>query len=112
MGAEQVVVTWTYDGGCPVVHLAGEVDLATASDCFDAVKAGVNGGGGVVVDLTAVTFIDSTGLRGLLELQRVCQVRLVVPVGQARRLMTISGLDKVFEIFSSTDAAQRHADTN
>ena len=109
MGADQVIVTWTYDGRFPVVHLAGEIDLATASECFDAVKAGVNGAGLVVVDLTAVSFIDSTGLRGLLDFQRACQVRLVVPVGQARRLMTISGLDKVFMMFNSTDAAQRHA---
>ena len=62
-----------------------------------------------MVDLTAVSFIDSTGLRDLLDFQRVGQARLVVPVGQARRLLTISGLDKVFVMFNSTDAAQRHA---
>ena len=88
------VVRWTV-GTIPVAHLAGELDLGNAGACFEAVKAQLADAGVAVVDLSAVTFIDSTCVRELFLLAQSGQVRLVAPVGTPRRVLEISGVDQV-----------------
>lgn len=52
--------------------LAGEVDVSTESLLRDALVGLVeNGAKDVVVDLAAVTFLDSSGLRSLIEAIRL-----------------------------------------
>jgi anti-sigma B factor antagonist len=56
-------------GQGPAVHyrLRGELDIAVSREvCQDLRAARVQGRGPVVVDLSEVTFIDSSGLRALL----------------------------------------------
>jgi anti-anti-sigma factor len=98
----------TTKGAVPVAHLVGELDIANASGCFDAVKARLDGAAVVVVDLSAVTYIDSSCLSELVELARTRDVRLVVPPGQPRRVLEISALDQVFPIFETVKAAKDH----
>ncbi len=50
-------------GGCVVVSAVGEVDLATSPGFSDAVKVAVECGSPIIVDLSEVTFVDSTGRR-------------------------------------------------
>ena len=63
--------------------VSGELDLATAPSLSAAVTA--HGDARLLVlDLTAVTFLDSTGVRVLIEADRACTgsgSRLVVLVG-------------------------------
>jgi hypothetical protein len=56
-------------GTTTVVAVAGEVDLATCSRLHASLDAAVDepGRGPVVVDLTAVTFIGSTGMAVLVD---------------------------------------------
>jgi anti-sigma B factor antagonist len=50
------------------VRLEGELDVATAPALDEAlVQAEASGATTIVIDLTRVSFIDSTGLRALLE---------------------------------------------
>ena len=49
--------------GVAVVRLEGEVDLTNADDVRDAVAATT--AGGVVLDVTAVSYLDSSGLRAI-----------------------------------------------
>lgn len=50
------------------VHVAGDVDMATAPRVGDAVGEALRAGAGdVVVDLTSCTFLDSSGLAVLLD---------------------------------------------
>ncbi len=53
--------------GNPVVTLSGEIDLATARGVSAALEPWVRAGGPVIVDVSEVTFMDSTGLHALIK---------------------------------------------
>ena len=53
--------------GNPVVTLSGEIDLATARGVSSALEPWVRAGGPVIVDVSEVTFMDSTGLHALIK---------------------------------------------
>ena len=58
-------------GGETVVAPSGELDLASAPAVRDALAGALaDGAGAVVVDLSRVTFLDSTGLAALLNAAR------------------------------------------
>jgi anti-anti-sigma factor len=59
-------ITVTAQGGCPVVRVAGELDLSTAETLDAAVQRARVPGSALVLDLTGVDFMDSHGLRSLL----------------------------------------------
>jgi anti-anti-sigma factor len=53
--------------GNPVIAFAGELDMATAHAMHTAFEPWIRAGGPVVVDLSEVTFMDSTGIHALLK---------------------------------------------
>jgi anti-sigma B factor antagonist len=98
-------------GDAYVISLAGEVDLYTAPE-FKQQLLEVIGQGGkqVVVDFTNTTFIDSTTLGVLVggvkrlrtndgQLSLVCSDRNIT------KIFEITGLDRVFTIYSTRDEA-------
>lgn len=94
-----------------VVRVAGEIDVASADRLRERLaRAVAEGGTDLVVDLTAVTFMDSTGL-GLLvgTLKRVRtaggRMALVIDSDQLMKIFTITGLHQVFAIHPTLDAA-------
>lgn len=71
--------------------LGGELDLAGV-ESFREALAGCDGAA-VVVDLGALGFVDSVGLRTLLDARREhAHVRFVAPSRQLRRLAEIAGV--------------------
>ena len=86
-------VTAQRDDGVATVVVTGELDLATAPSMSAAVAA--HGDARLLVlDLNAVTFIDSTGVRVLIEADQACAgsgSRLVVLAGDgpARRVLDL-----------------------
>ena len=74
-------------GGLPVAHLSGEIDRSNAAELGDRVATAIGEqGGGLVVDLSELAFLDSTGIRMLFELaaelkRRQQVLRVVVPDG-------------------------------
>jgi len=52
--------------GMAIVHAAGDIDLATADQLWEALLAHLIPGTRVVLDCTGITFCDSTGLRTLI----------------------------------------------
>ncbi|MFL5738392.1 MAG: STAS domain-containing protein [Actinomycetota bacterium] len=50
--------------------LGGELDLATAPRLQDAVHRSVEAGGPILLDLSAVTFIDSSGLHAIVSMAK------------------------------------------
>jgi len=98
--------------GTTVVTVSGEVDVATApalrDRLDDIIGAGV--GGAVVVDLGAVTFIDSTGLGVLIGARKRCadegrDLRVVVGEPRILKVFEITGLTELFSIHPSLDLA-------
>jgi anti-sigma B factor antagonist len=94
-----------------LVTASGEVDVSTADQLGDALLGPlVNGSPRVLLDFTHVTFIDSTGLGVLVKVHREAQSRqaafaLVHPTPQTRRLLAVLGLDQLFTVYDTMDAA-------
>jgi anti-sigma B factor antagonist len=71
--------------GLPVAHLSGEIDRSNAAELGDRVASAVGDhAGGLVVDLSELAFLDSTGIRMLFSLaaqlnKRHLSLRVVVP---------------------------------
>jgi anti-anti-sigma factor len=53
-------------GDVLVLSLTGELDMATAPELEEAIER-AQGGSQIVVDLRELTFIDSTGIRALIQ---------------------------------------------
>jgi anti-sigma B factor antagonist len=90
-------VTVQRDGGVATVVVSGELDLATAPRLSTTV-AEHGDARLLVLDLNGVTFIDSTGVRLLIEADRACAgsgSRLVVLAGDGpvRRVLDLCELD-------------------
>jgi len=82
-------------GDAVVVVPEGEIDLAT----IDVLQAELDGAAGeserVVLDLRGVTFIDSAGVRLVLEAMRALPAFAVVPGGpEVSRVFRLVGLDE------------------
>jgi anti-sigma B factor antagonist len=101
------------DGGVEVVAVSGEIDIASAPRLItglnDAVGAGETP---VVVDLTDVGFMDSTGLALLLNAHRRLSRRgkgfaVVCADGPVRRVFTITDMVDVLQVRG--DLAQARA---
>ena len=99
------------DGDIPVVAVSGEVDVYSAP----ALKEGLaellqSGAHTVVVDLSDVGFLDSTGLGALVEARSATtgaggSLPLVCNHERILKLFTITGLDGVFAIHPTVDEA-------
>jgi anti-anti-sigma factor len=90
-------VTVQRDDELATITVRGELDLATAPQLSAAV-AEHHDAGLLVLDLTAVTFIDSTGVRLLIQTDRRCArsgSRLMVLAGDGpvRRVLELCKLD-------------------
>jgi len=101
-GGLQVVVSDV--DGHHEVRLMGELDLATAGDLRDRfVGLAADGATLVTVDMSDLSFIDSTGLsvliRALKDLrQRGGEMTLRSPGPGARKVLEITGLTEIFAI--------------
>jgi anti-sigma B factor antagonist len=90
--------------GVPVLAVTGEIDVYTAPGLrerlVELVQAGTSR---VIVDLTAVSFVDSTGLGVLVSGLKRCReaggdLPLVVVQPQILKVFEITGLTAVFTI--------------
>jgi anti-sigma B factor antagonist len=88
------------------VRLSGELDLVSADDVRAAIIASTSAT--VVVDLTELEFLDSSGLSALITARRRVEaggsrVLLRGARGAARRVFEVSGLDDVLEDGPTSD---------
>ena len=97
--------------GVPVIAVGGEIDVATAPqlrECLHRVIA--QGSSTVVIDLLAVTFLDSTALGVLVGALKRCrelggELHVVVADPRIMKIFEITGLTNVFTITDSLQAA-------
>ena len=97
--------------GASVVSAEGEVDVSPAPALRQRLYE-LPESAKVVVDLSEVTFLDSTGLGVLVAaLKRVREsdaggdLRLVVTRPQVSKVLEVTGLSTVFSVFPSLDEA-------
>src|SRR5947208_2602830 len=99
------------DDATVVIRVVGEIHSTTAPEFSQRLNAAIaDGHRGVVLDLTGVEFIDSTGLSVLLNgLRRVTRARGAMVMACANptvlRLFEITKLDSTFEILPNCDDA-------
>jgi anti-sigma B factor antagonist len=85
-----------------VVRLVGELDFAAASAVGAAVEELLDAGfGRVVVDLSALSFLDSAGIHTLISAQRSaderrCTLSVVRGPGNVHRVFELTGTDSLF----------------
>ena len=94
-----------------VVRPRGEIDLAVAGEFRDHLLHLIDAGGkSLIVDLGCVSFLDSSGLKVLMAAQRRAKDvggRVVVARagGYVAEIFEMTGLDVVFPLHSSVEAA-------
>lgn len=98
-------------GDVSVVSATGEIDVFTAPD-LDAHLTDLQDAGAsrLVIDLSGVSFLDSTGLGVLVKnLKRARDaggwIRLVITSDRVRKVFEITGLDASMPIFDTTGTA-------
>ena len=100
-------------GGCQVLSVSGDVEALTTPRLTDALHTifEEHRGERVVLDLTAVHFLASSGLRVLLEMTQEGRRQhepLCIVVDEARpviRPIQVAGLGERLELFHSIDEA-------
>jgi anti-sigma B factor antagonist len=97
-------------GAVVVVAVGGEIDVHTAPQVDDALEAAAGPGVALVADLSEVAFIDSTGLSVLVRaLARARDddgsLALVAPTERVTKVLRLTGLDAVLNVFDTLDAA-------
>jgi len=98
------------DAHTTALTVAGELDLATAPRLKWALTDAIGAGAGrVVLDLSPVTFIDSTALGVLVGVRRSLgagsRLAIVCASANVLRIFELTGLDATFNIFSTLDHA-------
>ena len=84
-------------GGEGVVTLVGELDMAQADAFLAWTGTNVDGHGDVVLDCTALTFLDSSGIRAILTLASRNQgtVTIRCPSPAVRKVLEITRVDEL-----------------
>jgi anti-sigma B factor antagonist len=97
--------------GWTVVSVFGEVDVATAPELKERLTGLVNEGRvKLVLDLSVVDFLDSTGLGMIVSALKRARTHggdlsIVCTESRITRLFEITGLDKALTVLPSVDAA-------
>jgi anti-anti-sigma factor len=106
---ERFPVTWS--GRTAVAAAAGEIDITNAESFRDTMLSALNAGAlGLVVDMTATTFIDSAGITALARASRraagtEATVRLAVAAPPVLRVLNLVGIDQLIEVHPSVTAS-------
>lgn len=100
------------EGGFVVVSVAGEVDLSWSSQLRRAILDALAAGSPVLVDLEAVSYIDSSGIAALVEGYQTARATgrrfgLVAISQPVRAVLELARLDQVFPIHATLAAVPR-----
>jgi len=87
--------------GSAVLHVAGEVDIATSPHLLAEAARLAGAGGDVRLDLTDVTFIDSSALGILVRIhndlrRRGDRLQLVAVSERVEQVLRLTALDRLF----------------
>lgn len=108
---ENLLLETSDAGDWTIVQATGEVDLYTAPRLKQRVAdLAAEGRARVAIDLEAVDFLDSTGLGVLIGGLKRCReaggdLALVAPQEPVRKVLTITGLDRVFPTYDTVEQA-------
>jgi anti-sigma B factor antagonist len=88
--------------GRAIVFVRGDIDMASSQAFRDALLTAQRGAPDVMVDLSEVLFIDSTGINALIQAYRRApdrgSLRLVSPRPAVRRVFEITGVSELLRL--------------
>jgi anti-sigma B factor antagonist len=112
---ELASIRFVNEGDIVIAMVTGEIDLSNASRLLMTVTDAVaNEATGLIMDLSDVAFMDSTGVQMLLELAKRLEwrdqaMRLVVPDdSHIRKVLMITGFEGVVAVDGSLGLARAH----
>lgn len=101
-------ITKELKNGINIISVSGEIDLSNSPKLRDAFKKleGLD----LLIDLSAVTYMDSSGVATLVEaMQKVSKnngkFKLCGLTGEAKNIFEIARLDEVFSIYEDIKSA-------
>ncbi|MFD1715879.1 STAS domain-containing protein [Amnibacterium flavum] len=98
-------------GGVAVVTPSDKLNMASAMELREAISALVTAGMFfLVIDLSEVDFIDSSGLGGLVSGLKTARqhggdLRLAAPNDQVKLVLELTNLDKVLVAYADSESA-------
>jgi anti-sigma B factor antagonist len=109
MSRERRLVLWT--GQTAVVSLPAEIDISNADQVREDLLSVLNQGAALLIaDLSKTTFCDSAGVGALARALRRArasqsEMRLVVGSRAVRRVLSLTGVDRLLGIYPTVSAA-------
>ncbi|WP_369218410.1 STAS domain-containing protein, partial [Streptomyces flavofungini] len=100
-------------GRLAVATVAGELDVESAPAVYQQAMGPVTDHPAVILDLSQVTFCDSSGFNALLRLRRRAEeagtwLALAAPPPAVERLLALTGADTVFPLYRTVAEARTH----
>jgi len=103
---EPFSITRSERDACEVVALVGELDMEHARSVAETLERLANGARAIVVDLSDLSFIDSSGIHAILQSRpRQGEIVLVCPPGNVKRVLDVTKIDRVLPIYDTLDGA-------
>ncbi len=109
MSRQHYPVLWT--GQRAIVSLPEEIDIVNADQVREDLLSPVNQGAVLLIaDLSKTTFCDSAGVSALVRTFRRAEasqseMRLVVSTRSVQRVLSLTGVDRLLNIYPSVSAA-------
>jgi len=105
-------ITTREEGGYAILELEGEVDLSCSPEARKHILGNLEKGKDLLVDLSSVTYIDSSGVASLVEGYQTAKKQklkfaLVGVSESAMNVLELARLDKVFPIYTSLEERLR-----
>jgi anti-sigma B factor antagonist len=108
--SNQLVVRREDLAGAVCLTLTGELDLASVSTLQAQFKAIAQSENHVIVEMSGLRYIDSTGAKALLDAHRLLsrtgrRIVLASVQSMARRIIDVMGIEQAIPIFPTVEAA-------
>ena len=105
------IITSELNSDISVARLSGKIDMGQAMAIWPVVETAMAGcEGGMIVDLGAVAFIASEGIRTLMRAKQAAdaagkRIAIIRPRPEIYRVFKIAHLDEVFAFFENESEA-------
>ena len=104
--AETFSLSRSTHGTCEVVSLTGELDMVNAPAVAETLDALADTERPLIVDLTELSFIDSSGIHAILRPRpQQGSVLLVCPPGNIHRVLSVTKIDRVLSVYETLPEA-------
>ena len=106
----QLILVTSTDGEAAKVHCTGKLITGTTAILQTEIRALLPGSKRIVLDLTDLGYMDSTGLGSVIAALKLARsskgdLRLAAPNQQVRVVLELTTLDRVFAYFATVEDA-------